>query len=119
MEASFPPEVQETFTNLENQANPWGFGADSRADWCKGMDVPLMSDNPEADLLWFVGCAGSFDDRGRRFPRPWRGCLQRAGVNFAILGTGGGMQWGHGPTGRQRVPGPDADPAERRDAQRI
>jgi heterodisulfide reductase subunit C len=46
MEASFPPEIQETFTNLENQANPWGFGADSRADWCKGMDVPLMSDNP-------------------------------------------------------------------------
>ncbi len=86
MEANFPPEVQETFTNLENQANPWGFGADSRADWCKGMDVPLMADNPEADLLWFVGCAGSFDDRGKKISQAMARVLQRAGVNFAILG---------------------------------
>ncbi len=86
MEASFPPEVQETFTNLENQANPWGFGADSRADWCKGMDVPLMGDHPEAELLWFVGCAGSFDDRGKKISQAMARVLQRAGVNFAILG---------------------------------
>jgi Fe-S oxidoreductase len=86
MEASFPPEVQETFTNLENQANPWGLGADRRADWCKGMDVPLMSDNSEADMLWFVGCAGSFDDRGKKISRSMARVLQRAGVNFAILG---------------------------------
>jgi Fe-S oxidoreductase len=86
MEANFPPEVQETFTNLENQANPWGFGADSRADWCKGMDVPLMSDHPEAELLWFVGCAGAFDDRGKKISQAMARVLQRAGVNFAILG---------------------------------
>jgi Fe-S oxidoreductase len=86
MEASFPPEVQETFTNLENQANPWGFAADSRADWCKGMDVPLMSDSPEADLLWFVGCAGSFDDRGKKISKAMARVLQRANVKFAILG---------------------------------
>jgi Fe-S oxidoreductase len=86
MEASFPPEVQETFTNLENQANPWGFGADSRADWCKDMDVALMSDKPEADLLWFVGCAGSFDDRGKKISQAMARVLQRAGVDFAILG---------------------------------
>jgi len=86
MEASFPPEVQETFTNLENQANPWGFGADNRADWCKGLDVPLMSDNPEAELLWFVGCAGSFDDRGKKISQAMARVLHRAGVNFAILG---------------------------------
>lgn len=86
MEAAFPPEVQETFTNLENQGNPWGFGADGRADWCKDMDVPLMSDNPEADLLWFVGCAGSFDDRGKKISQAMARVLQRAGVNFAILG---------------------------------
>jgi Fe-S oxidoreductase len=86
MEASFPPEVQETFTNLENQANPWGFSADSRADWCKGLDIPLMGDNPEAELLWFVGCAGSFDDRGKKISRAMARVLRRAGVNFAILG---------------------------------
>lgn len=86
MEANFPQEVQETFTNLENQANPWGFSADSRADWCKGMDVPLMGDNSEAELLWFVGCAGSFDDRGKKISQAMARVLQRAGVNFAILG---------------------------------
>ena len=86
MEANFPPEVQETFTNLENQANPWGFSADGRAQWAKGMEVPLISDNPEADLLWFVGCAGSFDDRGKKISQAMARVLQRAGVNFAILG---------------------------------
>jgi Fe-S oxidoreductase len=86
MEANFPPEVQETFANLENQANPWGFGADTRADWCKDMDVPLMCDHSEAELLWFVGCAGSFDDRGRKISQAMVRVLKRAGVNFAILG---------------------------------
>jgi Fe-S oxidoreductase len=50
------------------------------------MDVPLMSDNPEADLLWFVGCAGSFDDRGKKISQAMARVLQRAGVSFAILG---------------------------------
>jgi len=86
MEASFPPEVQETFTNLENQANPWGFAADTRANWAKGLDVPLMTDNPEADVLYFVGCSGSFDDRGKKIAQAMARVLQRAGVNFAILG---------------------------------
>ena len=87
MEASFPPEIQETFTNLENQANPWGFAADTRADWSKGLDVPLMTDNPEADVLYFVGCSGSFDDRGKKIAQAMARLLNRAGVNFAILGS--------------------------------
>ncbi|MGB5750569.1 MAG: (Fe-S)-binding protein, partial [Desulfobacterales bacterium] len=86
MESNFPPEMQETFTNLENQSNPWGFGSDTRADWAKGLDVPLMTDNPEADILYFVGCAGSFDDRGKKIARAIARVLQKAGVNFAILG---------------------------------
>ena len=86
MEANFPPEIQETLTNLENQFNPWGFSSDSRAQWCKGMDVPLMMDNPEAEVLYFVGCAGSFDDRGRKIAQAMARVLQKAGVNFAILG---------------------------------
>jgi len=86
MEANFPSEMQETFTNLENQANPWGFSADTRADWAKDMDVPLMSDRPEAEILWYVGCAGSFDDRGKKISRALARVMQRAGVDFAILG---------------------------------
>ena len=86
MEADFPPEMQETFTNLENQFNPWGFSNDSRADWSKGMNVPLMVDNPDAELLWFVGCSGSFDDRGKKIAQAMARVLQKADVNFAILG---------------------------------
>ena len=86
MESNFPPEMQETFTNLENQSNPWGFGSDTRADWAKGLDVPLMTDNPEADILYFVGCAGSFDDRGKKIAQAMARILKKAGVNFAILG---------------------------------
>ncbi|MBW2202502.1 MAG: (Fe-S)-binding protein [Deltaproteobacteria bacterium] len=86
MEAKFPPEMQETFANFENQSNPWGFSADTRADWCRDMDVPLMTDNPGADLLYFVGCSGSFDDHGMNISRAIAGILQKADINFAILG---------------------------------
>ena len=86
MESNFPAEMQETFTNLENQSNPWGFGSDSRAHWAKGLDVPLMTDNPEADILYYVGCAGSFDDRGKKIAQAMARVLEKAGVNFAILG---------------------------------
>ena len=86
MEAAFPPDLQETFTNLENQSNPWGFSNDTRADWCKDLDVPLMTDQPASDVLYFVGCAGSFDDRGKKISRALVRVLKRAGVNFAILG---------------------------------
>ena len=86
MESSFPPEMQETFNNLENQSNPWGFGSDTRADWAKGLDVPLMTDNPEAEILYYVGCAASFDDRGKKIAQAMARVLKKAGVNFAILG---------------------------------
>jgi Fe-S oxidoreductase len=86
MEAAFPPELQETFTNLENQSNPWGFSADTRADWCKELDVPLMIDRPEVEILWFVGCAGAFDERGKKIARAIARVLKKAGVDFAILG---------------------------------
>lgn len=86
MEASFPPEMQETFTNIENQANPWGFSADTRAQWSEGLGVPIMSEKKEADILWFVGCAGSFDDRGRKISQATARILMKAGVDVAILG---------------------------------
>ncbi len=87
MEATFPPEMQDTFSSLENQSNPWGFSEDTRANWCKELDVPLMADKPDADILWFVGCAGSFDDRAIETSKAIAGLLNKAGVSFAILGT--------------------------------
>ncbi len=87
MEADFPAELQETFANLENQSNPWGFSEDTRANWCKDLDIPLMADNPDAELLWFVGCSGSFDDSGIETSKAIASILNKSGVNFAILGT--------------------------------
>ncbi len=87
MHAEFPEELQDTFNSLENQSNPWGFPEDTRAAWCKDLDVPLMADKPDADILWFVGCAGSFDDRGMETSKAIASVLKKAGVSFAILGT--------------------------------
>jgi len=87
MEAEFPPELMETFNNLENQGNPWGFSYDSRGDWCKDLDVPLIAEKPDADILWFVGCAGSFSDRGIVTSKAMARVLNKAGVSFAILGS--------------------------------
>lgn len=86
MQARFPPEMQETFVNLETRANPWGFDNDTRAHWCKDLGVALMTDRPDAELLYFVGCAGSFDERGKKIARATARVLQKAGVDFAILG---------------------------------
>jgi Fe-S oxidoreductase/nitrate reductase gamma subunit len=86
MEASFPPEMQDTFTHLDNQSNPWGFGSDTRGDWARDLDVPRMCDRPEAELLFYVGCAGSFDDRGKKISQAMARVLKKAGVDFAILG---------------------------------
>jgi Fe-S oxidoreductase len=86
MEASFPAEMQDTFINLENQSNPWGFGSDTRGDWAKGLDIPRLCDRPDAELLFYVGCAGSFDDHGKQISQAMARLLKRAGVDFAILG---------------------------------
>jgi Fe-S oxidoreductase len=78
--------MQDTFISLENQSNPWGFGSDTRADWAKGLDIPLLCDRPDAELLFYVGCAGSFDDRGKQVSQAMARVLKRAGIDFAILG---------------------------------
>ena len=86
LEGRFPAELQQTFKNLEEQSNPWGFPADTRADWAAGLEIPTIADRPGAEVLYFVGCAGSFDDRGRKTATAVARLLRRAGVDFAILG---------------------------------
>lgn len=74
------------FRNLETQGNPWGIGAHMRADWAKEMDVPLISETPDAEILYYVGCAGAFADRNQKVARAFVKILKAAGVKFAILG---------------------------------
>ncbi len=87
-ESRFPSELTNTFKNLENNFTPWAFSADSRADWAKGLDVPIMAETDGAvDILYWVGCAGSFDKRYEKVSRAMVRLLNAAGVRFAILGT--------------------------------
>ncbi|MBI2083414.1 MAG: 4Fe-4S dicluster domain-containing protein [Deltaproteobacteria bacterium] len=81
-----PTEVQTTFRNMETNFNPWGIGSDSRADWCRELGVRTLAEHPKAEYLYFVGCAGSFDDRNKKIATALVKILQKAKVDFAILG---------------------------------
>ena len=79
----YPEELQVLFDNLENHSNPWGIGAHERADWAKDLDVKI---GEPADVLYFVGCAGSFDERNKEVARSTAKLMKEAGVDFSILG---------------------------------
>ena len=87
MESNFPPEVQVVFRNLETNFSPWAFPASIRADWAEGLNVPTVRQNPNADVLFWVGCAGAFDSRYVKVTQAFARLMQQAGVSFAILGV--------------------------------
>lgn len=87
MEAKISPEVQLTFRNMENNSNPWGIGAHLRADWAKDLGIKTLAEDPHVEYLFYVGCSGSFDDRGKKVSVALARILQAAGVSFGILGT--------------------------------
>ena len=84
--SEFPSELNGLFKNIETKGNPWGFPQAERLAWADGLDVPLASDNPGFEVLWWVGCAGSFDRRAQKVTRAIAKLLIKAGVNFAVLG---------------------------------
>ncbi len=86
MESNFPPEVQVVFKNLETNFNPWAFSATTRADWAEGMNIPQMSQTKNIEILFWVGCAGAFDARYTKVTQAFAKLMQKAGINFAILG---------------------------------
>ncbi len=86
-EADFAPELQLTYRNMENNSNPWGVGAHLRADWAKELGIKTLAENPNVEYLYYVGCSGSFDDRGKKVSVAFVKILQAAGVSFGILGN--------------------------------
>ncbi|CAN5130858.1 (Fe-S)-binding protein [soil metagenome] len=94
MESAFPKELGGTFTKLERQGNPWGLPARARLDWAKGLpfDVPVIGADVESaadvDYLFWVGCAGAYEDRAKKTTRAVAELLHTAGVSFAVLGDG-------------------------------
>jgi Fe-S oxidoreductase len=86
-ESRFPQEAGTLFRNLESASNPWGQPQSQRAAWAEGLDVRVIAEGETApEYLYWVGCAGSFDDRARAISRSMARLLSRAGVSFAILG---------------------------------
>lgn len=89
MESSFPSEVAGVFKNMEVNSNPWGVGLATRGDWAKDLDVKVLSDaeDKEIDILYYVGCSGSFDDRSKKVAVSFVKILKAAGIRFGILGA--------------------------------
>ena len=86
-ESRFPKELIQTFKNMENNSNPWGIGASEREAWTEGLNVPKMREaEGEVDVLYWVGCAGAFDDHSKKVSRAMVKIFEAAGVNYAILG---------------------------------
>lgn len=87
MAEAYPKELNPALKGLERNGNPWGIGYDKRADWAEGLGVKTMAEDPDVDYLLWVGCAGSFDDRSKKVSVSLVKILQKARINFAILGV--------------------------------
>jgi Fe-S oxidoreductase len=88
VESRFGTDLQRLFDNLEASGNPWRFPRLTRANWAKDLGIPTLADGPgEIEVLYWVGCAGSLDERNVKVARAFARLLQAAEVRFAILGN--------------------------------
>ncbi|WP_374928413.1 heterodisulfide reductase-related iron-sulfur binding cluster [Kytococcus sedentarius] len=94
IESAFPSELGGLFKNLESKQNPWGMANSTRMDWAKGLDFPIkqvgadVESLDEVEYLFWVGCAGAFEDRAKKTTQAVAELLDIAGVDFAVLGDG-------------------------------
>ena len=89
-EANFPKELNPTFRNLEQKGNPWGLPTAARADWLEDEEIadipiPHITERMDAEVVFWVGCAGAYDDRQRKVTKALAKILHKGGVSFAIL----------------------------------
>jgi Fe-S oxidoreductase len=86
VKAEFPPEIQRVFEGMERQGNPWGIGQDRRDEWAEDLALPTWGDGGGPyEYLFFVGCAGSYDDKQKKVSRSLVKIMREAGVSFATL----------------------------------
>ena len=86
-ESEFPTNLNAVFKSIENNFTPWAFPAADRAKWAEGLNIKTMAEDSDCDILFWVGCAGSYDDRYKKVTRAFAQIMQKAGTNFRILGT--------------------------------
>lgn len=85
-ENEFPKQLQAAFRGMEHNVNPWNISPADRMKWAEGLHIPRIEQNPEPDLLWWVGCAPATDGRSQKVALAFAKILHAAGVNFAVLG---------------------------------
>ncbi|WP_418057665.1 (Fe-S)-binding protein [Pimelobacter simplex] len=94
VESNFPSELNGLFKGLENKGNPWNMSPTVRLDWAKDLpfEVKVVGDQIEdlesVDWLFWVGCAGAYEDRAKKTTRAVAELLDLAGVSFGVLGNG-------------------------------
>ncbi len=81
-----PKSVGDTLRNMERQGNPWGMPPQDRMKWADGLDVKELAPGDETDILFFAGCAAAFDERNKKVTQSFVKLLQKAGVDFGVLG---------------------------------
>ncbi len=86
MESRFPKLLENAFRGMERNANPWNVPQADRMKWAEGLKVPTIEQNPEPEVLWWVGCAAATDARAQKVARAFAQILNAAGVNYAVLG---------------------------------
>lgn len=86
-ESEFPAGLNAVFKSLETNFTPWAFNAADRAEWAEGLNIKTMAEDKNGEVLFWVGCAGSFDDRYKKVSKAFAAIMQKAGVDFRILGT--------------------------------
>lgn len=86
MEGRFPVELQSAFRGMERNRNPWGLSRSRRMEWAEGLSVKTIAENPEPEVLYWVGCAASYDPQAQRTARALARLFDLAEVNWAVLG---------------------------------
>lgn len=86
VEGEFPAQLQSAFRGMERAGNPWGISVEKRMEWAEGLRVPTTLENPQPDVLYWVGCAASYDPGAQKTSRAFVQLLDKAGVNYAVLG---------------------------------
>jgi Fe-S oxidoreductase len=86
VKGEFPHELQKPFQGMEVNGNPWNLSRLDRSAWSDGLDIPTFAQKPDAAVLYWVGCAASYDDRAKKIARATARLMKMAGVDFAILG---------------------------------
>lgn len=86
-ESQFPPQLNNVFKSLETNYTPWAFNQADRAEWAEGLDIKTMQQDSDCELLFWVGCSGSFDLRYKKVSQAFAKLMKKANIDFRILGT--------------------------------